>query len=61
MKGVFLDTSILLEYFKGNPKAKDILLRLMDSDVVLFINPIVFSEVVYLFSSESLALWGGMQ
>ncbi|WP_297487384.1 type II toxin-antitoxin system VapC family toxin [Thermococcus sp.] len=48
MKGVFLDTSILLEYFKGNPKAKDILLRLMDSDVVLFINPIVFSEVVYL-------------
>ena len=48
MKGVFLDTSILLEHFKGNPKAKDILLRLMDSDVVLFINPIVFSEVVYL-------------
>ncbi|WP_297062413.1 hypothetical protein [Thermococcus sp.] len=32
----------------GNSKAKDIILRLMDSDVVLFINSIVFSEVVYL-------------
>ncbi|WP_297418909.1 type II toxin-antitoxin system VapC family toxin [Thermococcus sp.] len=48
MRGVLLDTSILLEYFKGNPKAKDVLLRLMGSEVVLFINPIVFSEVVYL-------------
>ena len=48
MKGVLLDTSILIEHFKGNSKAKDILLRLMDSEVVLFINPIVFSEVVYL-------------
>ena len=48
MKGVLLDTSILIEHFKGNSKAKDILLRLMDSEVVLFVNPIVFSEVVYL-------------
>ncbi|WP_456367391.1 type II toxin-antitoxin system VapC family toxin [Thermococcus sp.] len=48
MKDVLLDTSILLEYFKGNPKARNVLLSLMESDVVLFINPIVFSEVVYL-------------
>ncbi|ASJ06990.1 type II toxin-antitoxin system VapC family toxin [Thermococcus pacificus] len=48
MKGVLLDTSILIEHFKGNLKARNVLLSLMDSDVVLFINPIVFSEVVYL-------------
>ncbi len=48
MKGVLLDTSILLEHFKGNPKARNVLLSLMESDVVLFINPIIFSEVVYL-------------
>ena len=48
MRGVLLDTSILLEHFKGNQKAKNILLGLMESDVVLFINPVVFSEAVYL-------------
>ena len=48
MKGVLLDTSILIEHFKGNSKARNVLLGLIDSDVALFINPIVFSEVVYL-------------
>ncbi|AFL94361.1 hypothetical protein containing PIN domain 10 [Thermococcus cleftensis] len=48
MRNVLLDTSILIEHFKGNPKARKILLGLIDSGDALFVNPIVFSEVVYL-------------
>jgi len=48
MRGILLDTSILAEYFKGNPDAKYIVIDLFDSDRVLFLNPIIFSEVTYL-------------
>ncbi|AGK61251.1 putative nucleic acid-binding protein, contains PIN domain [Archaeoglobus sulfaticallidus PM70-1] len=49
MSRVLIDSSLLIEYFKGNPKAVEIFENLKTSPVALLINPIVFSEVSYLF------------
>ncbi len=42
-----VDTSIIVEYLKDNPEAVDLMAKLLNGDSVLFINPAVFSEVVY--------------
>ncbi len=42
----FLDSSIFIENFKGNPKAKQIFLEVVEF-FDCFINGIVFSEVTY--------------
>jgi len=48
MNKVFIDSSILIESFKGNDKAIDIIRQLVEERYVMFINPIVFSEVIYI-------------
>ena len=47
MKHTLVDTSVIVEYLKDNPEAVDLMAELLDGDIVLFINPAVFSEVVY--------------
>ncbi len=47
MKHTLVDTSVIVEYLKDNPRAVDLMEKLLDGDSVLFINPAVFSEVVY--------------
>lgn len=49
MSRVFVDSSVIVEALKGNEKAIEILRDLKSK--VLVINPIVFSEVVYIFIS----------
>ncbi|WP_297497956.1 type II toxin-antitoxin system VapC family toxin [Thermococcus sp.] len=47
MKHTLVDTSVIVEYLKDNPRAVDLMAELLDEDSVLFINPAVFSEVFY--------------
>ncbi len=47
MSMIFIDSSVIVESLKGNEKAVE-LLRSLDGNP-LAINPIVFSEVVYIF------------
>jgi len=49
MSRIFLDSSILVESLKGNDSAVKIIEALKEKEVLLVINPIVFSEVTYLF------------
>jgi hypothetical protein len=49
MNRVFIDSSILVEYLKDNPEAVEIFEKIENLQVILFINPVVFSEVSYLF------------
>lgn len=59
MVEVFIDSSVLIEGLKGNPKAVKILNYLADGGAVAIINDIVVSEFLFHFSSESFALQGG--
>ncbi|WP_297468639.1 type II toxin-antitoxin system VapC family toxin [Thermococcus sp.] len=47
MKHTLVDTSVIVEHLKDNPEAVGMMAKLLDGDSVLFINPVVFSEVVY--------------
>ncbi len=47
MRHILVDTSVIVEYLKGNPKAVYLISELLKGDNILFINPAVFSEVVY--------------
>ncbi|WP_297508580.1 type II toxin-antitoxin system VapC family toxin [Thermococcus sp.] len=48
MKDLLVDSSVLIEYFKGNEQAVKLLESFEKADVVLYINDVVFSEVVYI-------------
>ncbi|WP_010479593.1 type II toxin-antitoxin system VapC family toxin [Thermococcus zilligii] len=48
MKDLLVDSSVLIEYFKGNERAVKLLESFENADVVLHINDVVFSEVVYI-------------
>ncbi|MDV3103828.1 PIN domain-containing protein [Thermococcus waiotapuensis] len=48
MKDLLVDSSVLIEYFKGNERAVKLLDSFENADVVLHINDVVFSEVVYI-------------
>jgi len=50
MSRIFLDSSVLVESLKGNDSAVKIIEALKEKDALLVINPIVFSEVTYLFT-----------
>lgn len=47
MSRILVDSSIIIESLKGNEKALKLLSSIKDNE--LAINPIVFSEVVYIF------------
>ncbi|MDK2877238.1 MAG: uncharacterized protein PWQ22_1648 [Archaeoglobaceae archaeon] len=49
MSKIFLDSSILVESLKGKDLAVSIIEVLMKKGALLVINPIVFSEVAYIF------------
>ncbi len=49
MSRIFLDSSILVESLKGNDSAVRIIEVLKEKEALFIINPIVFSEVTYLF------------
>ena len=47
MRHTLVDTSVIVEYMKGSPKADELISGLLNGKGVLFINPAVFSEVIY--------------
>jgi len=47
MRHTLVDTSVIVEYLKGTPKAISSISKLLNENNVLFINPAVFSEVIY--------------
>ena len=51
-KRVLIDSNVFIEYMKGNPEALETLSSLLSGDCELFINAIVYSEVVFLFVSR---------
>lgn len=55
-KRVLIDSSVFIEYLKGNPKALEMMSSLLSEDCELFINAIIYSEVVFLFSSRTTGL-----
>jgi predicted nucleic acid-binding protein len=55
-KRVLIDSDVFIEYMKGNPKALETLSSLLSEDYELFINAIVYSEVVFLFVSRTTGL-----
>ncbi len=52
MKKYFFDSSLIIEFIKGNPKAVEIVQKLNIPNFQFFINPIVFSEVTYILMRE---------
>ena len=48
---VFVDSSVLVEFVKGNDEAKRVLHKLSEVDAEVFINDIVFSEFVFHYIS----------
>ena len=50
---VLIDSNIFIEYFKGNETAGTILERLLAGEYELFINAIVYSEVLFIFLTSS--------
>ncbi|MDK2794989.1 MAG: uncharacterized protein PWQ58_188 [Archaeoglobaceae archaeon] len=48
---VFVDSSVLIEFVKGNERAKEILNRLLELNAEVYINDIVFSEFVFHYLS----------
>jgi len=49
MRSFLVDSNVFIEALKGNPEAEKILTRLFHSDARVFINDVVFSEVMYHF------------
>ncbi|WP_367883194.1 type II toxin-antitoxin system VapC family toxin [Thermococcus peptonophilus] len=47
MRHTLVDTSVLVEYLKGNERAERLLSELFREENILYINSVVFSEVVY--------------
>jgi len=47
MRHTLVDTSVLVEYLKGNEHAEGLLSELFRGENILYINSVVFSEVVY--------------
>ena len=47
MSRILVDSSVIIESLKGNEKALELFRSIKDDE--LAINPIVFSEVVYIF------------
>ena len=47
MRHTLVDTSVLVEYMKGNKRAVSLISNLLQSGAIIYINPIIFSEVVY--------------
>ncbi|WP_456395697.1 type II toxin-antitoxin system VapC family toxin [Thermococcus sp.] len=52
MKEVLIDSSLLVEYFKGNQKAVGLFESFEDQEFALYITETVFSEVIYLLLSH---------
>jgi predicted nucleic acid-binding protein len=52
MKKYFFDSSLIIEFTKGNPKAVEIVQKLNIPNFQFFINPVVFSEVTYILMRE---------
>jgi predicted nucleic acid-binding protein len=48
MRDLLIDSSVLIEYFNGNERAVGLMEQFEESDDVLYINEVVFSEVVYI-------------
>ncbi|WP_457750587.1 type II toxin-antitoxin system VapC family toxin [Thermococcus sp.] len=48
MRELLIDSSLIVEYFKGNEKAVKLFESFENKDVVLYITETVFSEVTYL-------------
>ncbi|WP_456421952.1 type II toxin-antitoxin system VapC family toxin [Thermococcus sp.] len=55
-KRVLIDSNVFVEYLKGNSTAMKMLSSLLSEDYELFINAIIYSEVVFLFLSKSTGL-----
>lgn len=53
---VLIDSNVFIEYFKGNKTAANILDGLMAEEYELFINGIVYSEVLFIFLTSSTGL-----
>lgn len=53
---VLIDSNIFIEYFKGNKTAAAILEELLTGEYELFINAIVYSEVLFIFLTSSTGL-----
>lgn len=53
---VLIDSNVFIEYFKGNKTAANILDVLMAEEYELFINGIVYSEVLFIFLTSSTGL-----
>ncbi|AFL94279.1 putative nucleic acid-binding protein, contains PIN domain [Thermococcus cleftensis] len=49
MRSFLVDSNVFIEALKGDGEAEDILSRLLRSDWRVFINDVVFSEVMYHF------------
>ncbi|WP_456453845.1 type II toxin-antitoxin system VapC family toxin [Thermococcus sp.] len=52
MKEVLIDSSLLVEYFKGNQKAVGLFESFEDQEFALYITETVFIEVIYLLLSH---------
>ncbi|WP_048148145.1 type II toxin-antitoxin system VapC family toxin [Palaeococcus ferrophilus] len=48
MRDLLIDSSVLIEYFKGNEQAVRLMEHFESSDDALYITEVVFSEVVYI-------------
>lgn len=48
---VFVDSSVLIEFVKGNEQAREILNRLLELGAEVYINDIVFSEFIFHYIS----------
>jgi len=48
---VFVDSSVLVEFVKGNERAREILNRLLELGAEVYINDIVFSEFIFHYIS----------
>lgn len=50
---MLIDSNVFVEYLKGNDKALKMLSSLLAGDYELFINAIIYSEVIFLFLSKT--------
>ncbi|CAB49719.1 type II toxin-antitoxin system VapC family toxin [Pyrococcus abyssi] len=49
MTSFMIDSTLIIEHLKGNPIARKILEVLIDSDVNVYINDVVASEVIFIY------------
>ena len=52
MRKIFIDSSVLIELFKGNQLAYEKLYANGEADNLFFINPVVVSEITYILKKK---------